>query len=513
MKMVNSVILGILLATTACSGGSVPDRDEIEAMLAAGEINEAEEAVRVALDKAPGDPGLILLRSRIALAGGNPDLAISLLPALLEDARLGTEARVELARGYLMSGQDKRALETLGEGPDKTALGFAVRAGAYSQRGDLEAAGQFLTQGLAKFPDSPDLLVLAGDRELALGDVAAARAHARKALAAAPKDVQALLLAGRIAMIERRFAEADKHFDSVLAMRPQFQTALLAKAAIALDRGENDKAREILERASETLGGSAPAITYYRAQMAFDAGKIDEAHKLLQSMGDTRDFLPATMLEGLVAARRGQPEQAIVKLRHFLERGEDGRARMALALALAEVGADDDALATIRPLADAANATPQVLDAAAQLADAPVAARYRARAAKARQDTSIGPELAKADAAISAGNWKAADAIYTRVLRANPQTDNVVLLNNAAFTRLELGDAAGAVRLGRRALALAPADPIVLDTVGWSLYQAQGPSAEALDMLRRAASALPNNQRVARHASVVARAMQQGTGA
>ena len=516
MKMVNSVIFGILLATTACSGGSVPDRDEIEAMLAAGEVNEADEAVRAALKETPGDPDLLLLRSRIALASGNPDLAISLLPALLDKPELATEARVELARGYLMSGQGRRALETLGNGPDKSALGYAVRVGALTEQGKAEAAGQFLTQGLTKYPKSPDLLVLAGDRELAIGDLAAARRYAAKAREAAPRDVQALLLSGRVAMLDRRFDEAEQHFDSVLAIRPQFQTALLAKAAIALDRGNNEEAREILRKAGETLGGSAPAVAYYQAQMAYDAGRIDEAHRLLQGMGDTSVFPPADMLVGLVAARRGQPEQAIVHLRRFLERGEDGRARLALALALAEVGSNEDAFRTIRPLADAANASPQAVQAASTLASRVGSAKadeYKARAAQLKQGDPLGPELAKADKAISAGNWKAADAIYTRLLRANPDADSVILLNNAAFTRLELGDAASAVALGRRALALAPDDPIVLDTVGWSLYKAQGPSGEALEMLRRAAAALPNNQRVAGHAAVVARAMQQGTGA
>jgi tetratricopeptide (TPR) repeat protein len=120
--------------------------------------------------------------------------------------------------------------------------------------------------------------------------------------------------------------------------------------------------------------------------------------------------------------------------------------------------------------------------------------------------------MASADKAIRAGNWKAADGIYASLLRDNPQTDNVVLLNNAAFARLELGDAKSAVALGRRALALAPNDPTVLDTVGWALYKAQGPSPEAVALLRRAVSAMPDNANIRRHANVVAREVQGGAG-
>ena len=79
------------------------------------------------------------------------------------------------------------------------------------------------------------------------------------------------------------------------------------------------------------------------------------------------------------------------------------------------------------------------------------------------------------------------------------QGNRVVLLNNDAYVKINLGDANGAVALARQAAALAPNDPTVLDTLGWALFKAGGANAEAASVLARAATMQPGNPTIRAH--------------
>ena len=512
MIRVNSGIFAIFLAVAGCADNSVPKPDDILAALNRGEVAEAEIHVRNALKADPANHLLIFLNGRIALEMGNIELAKVELKRVLDDPRHGAQAKELLAKAYLMSGDGKRALETLGAGKPATALAYAVAVGAHSVAGDVTKANTLLDEGLAAYPDSADLLVLDGDRAMSNGDMTRAQASAARAVKLAPRNLQALLFSARAAMATRQYDAALKHFDAVLALQPKHQTALLGKASIALDRGDRKGAEALLNDAAEQLGASGMAVNYLRAQLAFDAGKIDEANRMLLAMGDVSAFPPAAMLGGLVAASRGQHQQAISALRGFLDQGgEDGRARLALAGSYRATGRGQDAWKVLQPLADAANATPQTLAIAAGLAEElklPSAASYRSRQAAAAQGDPLAKQLTEADAAIRAGDWRKADGVYTAVLRAQPGTANVILLNNAAMAKLELGDKAGSVALARRALAVAPNDPIVLDTLAWGLFQSGGATPEAVNLMRRAASAMPGNPEIRRHALAIGNAMR-----
>jgi Flp pilus assembly protein TadD len=516
MNKVNSGIIAIFLAIAGCADNSVPKSDDILAALNRGDFAEAEIGVRKALKADPANRQLIFLNGRVALEAGNVELAKAEFKKVLDDPALGAslaaQARELLAKAYLMSDDGKRALETLGSAAPTTALAWAVKVGAHSLIGDGAQATAALAQGLAAFPNSADLLMLDGERAMANGDLARAQALAARAIKQEPRNVPALLFAARSAMAARNFDEAVRQFDTVLALRPKHQTALLGKATIALDRGDRKAAEALLDQAAQQLGGSSMAINYLKAQMTFDAGKVEDANKMLQAMGDVSRFPPAVMLTGLIAAARGQHEQAIEALRGFMDAGgEDGRVRLALASSYRAVGRRDEAWKVLQPLADAANAAPQTLAMAAALTGElklPQAAAYAARQAAAAKGDPLGKELASADAAIRAGDWRKADGIYAVVLRAQPGTANVVLLNNAANARLELGDKAGAQALARRALAAAPNDPIVLDTLAWSIFQASGTTPEAVGLMRRAANAMPGNPEIRRHALAIGNAMQ-----
>ena len=512
MKAVTAPIFAVLLVLAGCGQPSVPKPDEIEAMLNAGDVSGAQKAVFRAGEADPRNPRVAFLDGRVALELGNLDRAQSKFQALLTDPALGAQAKVLLAKAQMMAGHPNEARTLLGAGPYQSGLAYSVVAASHMADGDLDAADGVLAQGLAAYPQSVELKVLASERALQDGESGRAAQLVAEAVRSAPKDVPALLLAARVALTRGELDVADQDFDAVLALRPKHQTALLGKATIAYDRGDAAKAKTILDQAANALGQNGKAVGYFRAQIAFNAGKIEEANSILLSLGDVAQFPPAEMLSGLVATKRGQHEQAIALLSHFFQQGgEDGRARVALTESYLALGDKDSAWKALQPVADAANASAAVLGLAAKLAaelGLPSAAGYKTRQAAAANPGPQGQKLAAADAAIRAGDWAKADAIYTQLLAETPASANIVLLNNASMAASQRGDLPRAVTLGRRALAAAPNDPIVLDTLAWALFRSGGPSPEAVALMERALKAMPSNPEIRQHALAIQSALK-----
>lgn len=503
MKLVNAAHFAIFLALAGCSVDSVSESDKAEAALNQGDIAAAQIHIRNAMQGDATNQAMVFLNARIALEAGNPELAKTEFRKLLNDPQYASRAAPLLAKALLMLGQGREALQVLGDGKPASDLAYAEAVSAHLLQGQSDRANALLDEGLAAFPKSPDLLVLDGTRALQNGNRNLAQAQAARAVGLAPKDINALLFAARVAMLQRKFPEAMRQFDAVLALRPQHQTALLGKAAIAYDQGKTAEARSMLQSASDQMGGGSRPINFFLAQLAFDAGDSDKANQLLQGMSDLRDFPAAGMLAGLVAAKRGQDEQAIALLRRFLSAGgEDGRARFTLAATLQKVGSAKEAWSVLQPLADAANANGATLQLAAQLTKSlslPSFAAYQARAASLAQGDPLARDMLEADKAIRGGDWARAEGIYAGLLRAHPATTNVILLNNAASVLIEQDRAAEAVPLARRAIALAPKDPIVLDTLGWALFKSGGSVAEARALVQQAAQNMPGNREISEH--------------
>ncbi|KQP43447.1 XrtA/PEP-CTERM system TPR-repeat protein PrsT [Pseudorhodoferax sp. Leaf274] len=107
-----------------------------------------------------------------------------------------------------------------------------------------------------------------------------------------------------------------------------------------------------------------------------------------------------------------------------------------------------------------------------------------------------------ADAYARAGHYAQARTSYESLLKKAPQ--DPVALNNLANVLLRLKDPAAA-DVAERAFALAPNDPSVLDTLGWSLFQAGAASQRerALGLLRDARLRAPGNASIRYHLATV----------
>ena len=80
-----------------------------------------------------------------------------------------------------------------------------------------------------------------------------------------------------------------------------------------------------------------------------------------------------------------------------------------------------------------------------------------------------------------------------------------------AAMSFKAGDKPKAIDLARRALALAPDDPIVNDTLGWILFQSQGATPEVIVLMRKAYAGQPANQEIQSHIAQISSAARKNS--
>jgi cellulose synthase operon protein C len=106
---------------------------------------------------------------------------------------------------------------------------------------------------------------------------------------------------------------------------------------------------------------------------------------------------------------------------------------------------------------------------------------------------------ALADGEARAGNFVAARAAYQAALKLKP--DDAEALNNLANVQLRLKEP-GAIKTAEAALASAPGNALITDTLGWALFQ-NGQTERALQMLRDARLRQPGNPDIRYHLAAV----------
>ena len=503
-KKVNLTILGVAALLGACGSEHVPNANMIRSVYERHDLPQARTLLDRALKAEPENAELRLLSGKIALETGNLEYAQAELERISSDPQLGGQARSLLAKAYFLNGNSRKALDVLGSVDPSDGLGFGIKALALATQGDEAQAESVLAAGLAKYPNSPDLILLSAMAAFASGDLEVALERSQEALRLKPNDLASLTFSVRLALAQQDQGAALSGVEAILRVAPDNNFALMTKAAMRYDAGDRAGAAALFRKAAQNKRSNMAMPRYFQAQMAFDQGQYKQASALLATIPEPRDFLPAARLKGILASYNKRNEEAISLLQYYLEQGgEDGLARYALAVALGRVGDVGKALQYLRPVAEAPNAnasTRALMAKLTALTKDPAAGQGPAA------DTQSEQQMRTAEAALVTSNWQKAGSIYDALLRANPQTQDRRLLNNAALARQMGGDLAGAERLIRRAMVVAPGDPVVLDTAAWILFKKNGWTPEADALSRRAAVALPGERDVQFHARTIAAA-------
>jgi len=416
-----------------------------KAEAADNDLAAAEATLAQALQAVPDHAPALLMRVRLAAAGGDLPAALRQLDALLA-------AAPDLAEGWALKGDLLLRSQPADAGAAATAWQKAVQlkpdlVGAHvallnwqlrkpdiaaatqqwtalqkaapkhpqtlfyeavlaEQRGDLPRARELCQLLLRNAPNNPQLLLLAGQTELKLGGLALAEAHFSKAASLVPKAAAPRRL---LAQVQLRTGQTDKALATLRPLveaNPPDADALIqtaqaqliagdAKAADAtfarlakLKPGDN-RARTALALSQLSQGKDASAIGELQAIAAADPGTVADMALISARMqrGDFAGALKA--VDALAPKLPGQPLPDQLRGRIALAHQDNAAARKAFDQAVAK---DADFMPALAGLA--------MLD----LADKqPAAAKARFEAVLARHPNHSAAMMALAELAARSG--------------------------------------------------------------------------------------------------------------
>lgn len=498
----NLVLAVAMAALAACSAGSGDPIKDATVAIEKQDYRAARIHLLSALKANAADPQANYLFAQTLLELGDGVGAEASLNKLASNPEYKERVQPMLGRAYLLQGKFDKALATSENPSGKYANQlYAVKALTLIASEREPDAEVVLAEALTKFPDDAELHWVRGNLDFSRGALDAAIKNTNIALKKEPNNSRALLLAGRISLAKADGKKALAYFTKVNEIRPDNIDAAFLRGAVLKDLGEEDKAREALQ-AVLSERPNHPFATYLLAEMDYLDGKSTEAFDRLQAAKVDIEAIPqALRLSGILESQRGNFEQAIQKLKRYLAQNDpDAPAIVALARAYSGAGNDQLAFESIVPLARSVTAPAETLKLAASLAtkvNNPAAASLQQRAAQLEKDPVLN-QLFDAEHAIIGKQWAEAEKIYSK-LKGKDALQQTMLLNNSALVQLSLGKGVKAIELAKEANKLTPNNPIVMDTLGWAMLVTQADRATALELLKRAAAAAPDNGEIHWH--------------
>jgi len=438
-----------------------PDVALILAHLRVGEVDKALAAHEQLERKQPDHPqthnlkgGILMARQDLEGARAAFDRALELDPGFIS-------AAVNLARLDISQGKPedaKRRFEKIisrdPARPDPYLLLADLQAQTGSPPAEVRAT---IERAIAANPMARAPKLALARRYLADNETARARAIAQELVASEQDDPVALavLAQAQNAMGERQQAIAT--LNRLVGLQPQSPRPLLALADVQRAADDKSGAEQSLRRAlalrSDLIEAQQRLIT-----VLVETQRAPEALKLAREVqGQRPDVAAGYLLEGDIHAAGGNWDQAIPAFRSALERARTAEVAVRLHRAQVRAGKTGEA-------------------------DATAADWLR------QQPEEVGMRTYLAEYALAQNRLEDAEKLYRTVIEFQPQ--NALVLNNLAWVAGRL-DRPDAIVLAERALALAPDNPAILDTLGM-LQVEHGEHEKGLANLRKAVDGAPN---------------------
>jgi len=500
-------LMPALLASASCS----PSPDELltkaKEAYAAHDYAVARLHLAEAAEGAPGNREISLLRVKTALALGDGEGASIALATLAAGKPPQGELAELAAEAALLRQAPAQARQFVAA--SQSAEAFRLRALAFLQERNLDGAREQFRQAVAAGGNARAFADYARF-QLVEGDIGAALDMSNRALKAAPDGLDSLLVGGQVAAVRGDLGLALKRYEQAAKSYPTSVAAKIGQAGILGDLGRTAEMETQLAELTKA-GVRNPELTYLQVRGAAARKDWGKVRTLMQAAeADLPRYDRARLLYGEALLHLGQVEQAIAQIGP-IARVQPGNRMAQRLLAEAQLAAGDakGAFATFRPVAKSVEARPEELQLMAKIATAAgdaSAEEYRKRASQPAV-RALAADLAEADSAMRQGNWAKAVVAYDRIL-GNTDGRNVVVLNNAAYAHLMLGNHDKALGFAKRAVEQAPNNPSVLDTMGWATFKAGKNPAEAQRFLRKAAEIAPQNRTIGAHLSEVERALK-----
>jgi tetratricopeptide (TPR) repeat protein len=404
------------------------------------------------------------LLSQIALGEKKYDESLRLLENVFSRDPDNLDARLLQTDVLIAKGEVPKAvkeLERLDQNyPDAALIKYRL-ARAYLQNSNSTQALATAQQAVTLKPDYAEASLLLGELNLRAGDAQSVAGAMEQLLKRYPNLTPAqLLLAGAYQSLGRLDDSAAVIRDQIKAA-PQSPDAYFRLGLILRQQNKADEARQAFEKALELSPGNLPSIDQL-VELDISKKNFEAA---MQSIRPELEKTPASagahFLEGKIYAAQGDLDRAEAALVKTLEL--DPNFSSAYELLISSYLA--------------ANKLPEaVKELQAFLSKSPNDPRALMTLGLIYDRMKDYP--------------KARDA-YEKLLSISPE--NVEAMNNLAYLYSEkFNQLDKAYELARKARTLQPANPAVIDTLGWALYK-RGQYQEALTLLRDSAGKLPDN--------------------
>ncbi len=507
-----------------------------------GRLEDAEEVLRSARERRPGDPELIGAWAKLLVRKGKGEEAGAFLRQSLDaagdDPALAVPLALEAADVLVAVGRAAEASELLERvrrlAPEDPALAAGL-ADVWITLGRTREARELLPVAAKVDPAGRTAALLEARLYLEEGMAPRAKFVLEPLLARGDLGVDAHYLYGKALAAMRRWVDARRELLLVLDRVPDHVLARIDYASLLARMGDAQGALRQLDRLPRWARGDARA-ELLRARVLIALGRWKEARGALDRLRARAPDNPVLLaLEGDLAAARGRMKTALRFYRKSQEKSPSAfEPVLAEARVLLRTGAP---LRRIEDLLEEyqqrARETPFVLNFLATLhldrGNLEEAGRYlersllvepnfwetrylRARLALRRGERTkaigdlqeairLAPSEPTAYNELAAlyrkeGEVDKAEELYRRLLDENPREP--FTSNNLAVLLLEKGEVREAVQLARIALEGAPTNPHIKDTLGWALHL-DGNTAQGLPWLKEAVAELGDDPEVLYH--------------
>ena len=378
------------------------------------------------------------------------------------------------------------------------------------QKGEIPQATEELLRLSKVFSHSPGIQQLLARCYLLNGEDAKAEASLKDALALDPNFPEAILALAELSMKKGDFAAAARSLEQLLKHDPELPQAHMLLAAAYAAQKKFDPALAVYRQMQARFPRN-PQVPFLMAGILVQQKQMSDARKACsQALELAPDFLPPLELLVDLDLADKQPQAALKRVQEQIER----RPKVPeLQLLLAKIYLQQE------DLAQAETTLLKIIELAPQL-QTPymLLARIYLSSGKTQQALDkLNSYVARTNDAPtqlqigiiqdSLKNYPAAREAYEKALAANPKFGPA--LNNLAYLYCENLDQVGkAQELAERARQLYPADPSIVDTLGWVFYR-KGDFPKALTLLAEAATAAPNEPEIQYHLGMVRYALGQ----
>jgi tetratricopeptide (TPR) repeat protein len=395
--------------------------------------------------------------SLLVLANRIDDLAPQ-LAKLLEQDQANLPANLMHLNRMLGGNSDKVAVQRL---IDRVATPYANIPEAHFAMGLAAANANDLMRAQSEFARAlqlrPDWEVAAIARAQLLGRQSHAGAidSLKEFLATNPNARDARLTLARLLISDQKYDEAKVEFERLLKDNPDNPEVIYPVAMLALQQGDAATGRALLEKLLNTDFPDKNTVHFFLGQLDEEQKNSEAALEHFRQVTAGEQYVAARARAAQILLQQGKPEEAreLLHATHGSNATEQAQLAIAEAQLLREAGRSKEGYAVLE-------------------------------AALAKQPDNAELLYETALTAEREGKPEVMEKHLRQLLKLKP--DHAHALNALGYSLAERNiRLAEANELITRALALAPKDPFIMDSMGWVQFR-QGKLADAMKTLETA---------------------------